>query len=52
MQISSIDRDAFIARTIAEITKRGNDAETRTCKEGLKILEVTKRVVAIVPKDN
>ena len=48
VQISSIDRDAMaIGKTIMEITKRGNDAEVRTCREGLKILEVKKRVAII-----
>lgn len=41
--VSSLDK---IAR---EITARGNDVEVRTCKEGIKIFEVTKRVVAVFP---
>lgn len=41
--VSSIDK---IAR---EITARGNDVEVRTCREGIKVFEVTKRVVAVFP---
>lgn len=46
----SADHNGVLARTIAEITKRGNDAEVRTCKEGIKVLEITKRVAVIIPK--
>ena len=46
----SVGNNDLLARTIAEITKRGNDAEIRTCKEGVKILEVSKRVAIIIPK--
>ena len=49
-QMSSVDRNGLLARTLDEIAKRGNDAEIRTCKEGLKILEVSKRVAVIIPK--
>ena len=48
--MSSVDRNGLLARTLDEIAKRGNDAEIRTCKEGLKILEVSKRVAVIIPK--
>lgn len=41
--VSTIDK---IAR---EITARGNDVEVRTCREGLKIFEVSKKVVAVFP---
>ena len=50
-QMSAVDRNGLLARTLDEIAKRGNDAEVRTCKEGVKILEVTKRVAIIIPKD-
>ena len=43
--VSTIDK---IAR---EITARGNDVEVRTCREGIKVLEVTKRVVAVFPTE-
>ena len=46
----SADYNGLLAKTIAEITKRGNDAEIRTCKDGVKILEVSKRVAVIIPK--
>ena len=46
----SADRNGLLARTLDEIAKRGNDAEVRTCKEGIKILEVTKRVAVIIPR--
>jgi hypothetical protein len=49
-QISAVDRNGLLAKTLNEIAKRGNDAEVRTCKEGIKILEVTKRVAMIIPK--
>ena len=48
--MSSVDRNGLLARTLDEIAKRGNDAEIRTCKEGIKILEVRKTVAAIIPK--
>ena len=41
--VSSIDK---IAR---EITARGNDVEVRTCREGIKVLEVSKKLIAIFP---
>lgn len=41
--VSNLDK---IAR---EITSRGNDVEVRTCREGIKIFEVTKKVVAVLP---
>ena len=46
----SAERNGLLARTLDEIAKRGNDAEVRTCKEGIKILEVTKRVAVIIPR--
>ena len=49
-QISAVDSNGLLAKTLNEIAKRGNDAEVRTCKEGIKILEVTKRVAIIIPK--
>lgn len=49
-QISAVDKNGLLAKTLDDIAKRGNDAEIRTCKEGLKILEVTKRVAIIIPK--
>lgn len=41
--VSSLDR---IAR---EITARGNDMEVRTSREGIKVFEVSKKVIAVIP---
>lgn len=41
--VSSLDK---IAR---EITARGNDMEVRTCREGIKVFEVSKKVIAVIP---
>lgn len=41
--VSNLDK---IAR---EITARGNDVEVRTCREGIKVFEVSKKVVAVFP---
>lgn len=43
--VSSLDK---IAR---EITARGNDMEVRTCREGLKIFEISKKVIAVIPAE-
>lgn len=32
-----------------EITARGNDMEVRSSKDGIKVLEVSKKVVAVFP---
>ena len=34
---------------VREITARGNDVEVRTCREGLKVIEISKRVVGVFP---
>ena len=36
---------------VREITARGNDVEVRTCREGIKVLEITKRVAGVFPKN-
>ena len=33
---------------IAQIHKRGNDVEIRTCKDGIKVIEVHRKVIAII----
>ena len=38
-----------IDRLVREITARGNDVEVRTCREGIKVIEVTKRVAGVFP---
>ena len=43
--VSCLDK---IAR---EITARGNDMEVRTCREGLKIFEISKKVIAVIPAE-
>ena len=45
------ERAQLLNKTISGIVARGNDAEIRTCKEGIKILEVTKRVAIIIPTE-
>lgn len=34
---------------IADIIARGNDVEIRSCKDGKKIVEVRKTVIAVIP---
>lgn len=41
----------FMDDVVRKIVAKGNDVEIRTCKEGLKVLEVSKRVAAVIPKD-
>lgn len=36
---------------VREITARGNDVEVRTCREGIKVIEVSKKVMGVFPKD-
>lgn len=36
---------------VREITARGNDVEVRTCREGIKVFEISKKVVGVFPKD-
>lgn len=46
---------AFMDDTVRAIVARGNDAEIRSSKEGIKIFEVSKKVAAVIPmefKDN
>lgn len=46
---------AFMDDTVRAIVARGNDAEIRSSKDGIKIFEVSKKVAAVIPmefKDN
>ena len=43
-----IVESAEIAKIIEEIIKRGNDVEIKSCKNGYKILEVKRKVVATI----
>ena len=36
-------------KLVREITSRGNDVEVRTCREGIKVFEITKRVAGVFP---
>lgn len=45
----SREQSHLLNKTISGIVARGNDAEVRTCKEGIKVLEVTKRVAVVIP---
>jgi len=42
---------SYIDDTVRKIVARGNDAEIRSSKDGIKIFEVSKKVVAVIPKD-
>lgn len=57
-KVWSVDRVAVPQRyasymddTVRKIVARGNDAEIRSSKDGIKIFEVSKKVVAVIPKD-
>lgn len=41
----------YMDDVVRKIVARGNDAEIRTCKEGIKVLEVSKKVIAVIPKE-
>ena len=42
---------SFMDDTVRKIVARGNDVEIRSSKDGIKILEVSKRVAAVIPKE-
>ena len=42
---------AYMDDVVRNIVARGNDAEIRSSKDGIKILEVSKRVAAVIPKE-
>jgi hypothetical protein len=37
-----------LKKYISEIHGRGNDVELRECKDGLKVIEVHRKVIAII----
>lgn len=41
----------YMDDVVRKIVAKGNDAEIRTCREGIKIFEVSKRVAAVIPKE-
>lgn len=41
-----------IQKIANEIVSRGNDVEIRACKDGLKVLEVTRKVVLVISNPN
>ena len=42
---------SYMDDMVRKIVARGNDAEIRSSKDGIKIFEVSKKVVAVIPKD-
>lgn len=42
---------SYMDDTVRKIVARGNDAEIRSSKDGIKIFEVSKKVVAVIPRD-
>ncbi len=42
------DKRKTLDEIIKEIHKNGNDVELRECKDGIKVLEVHRSVVAII----
>ena len=42
---------AYMDDVVRNIVARGNDAEIRSSKEGIKILEVSKKVAAVIPTE-
>ena len=45
------DKKPDIEKIASEILARGNDVEIRTCKEGMKIIEVSRKVVLVIKND-
>lgn len=41
----------YMDDVVRKIVAKGNDVEIRSSKDGIKILEVSKRVAAVIPKD-
>lgn len=40
---------SYMDDVVRNIVARGNDAEIRSSKDGIKILEVSKKVAAVIP---
>jgi len=43
--------EGYMDDVVRGIVARGNDAEIRSSKDGIKIFEVSKKVAAVIPKD-
>ena len=41
----------YMDDVVRRIVARGNDAEIRSSKDGIKIFEVSKRIAAVIPKE-
>ena len=41
----------YMDDVVRRIVARGNDAEIRSSKDGIKIFEVSKKVAAVIPVD-
>lgn len=41
----------YMDDVVRKIVARGNDAEIRSSKDGIKIFEVSKKVAAVIPVD-
>ena len=39
----------YMDDVVRRIVARGNDAEIRSSKDGIKILEISKKLVAVIP---
>lgn len=43
---------SYMDDVVRKIVARGNDAEIRSSKDGIKIFEVSKKVAAIIPAND
>lgn len=41
----------YLDDTVRKIVARGNDVEIRSSKDGIKVLEVSKKIAAVIPKE-
>ena len=41
----------YMDDVVRGIVARGNDAEIRSSKDGIKIFEVSKKIAAVIPKE-
>lgn len=42
---------SYMEDVVRKIVARGNDAEVRSSKDGIKIYEISKKVAAVIPKE-
>lgn len=49
-KINSNAENQSLEELAAEIAKRGNDMQTTHSKDGLKVFEVSKKLVRVIPK--